>query len=341
MFTNAQLEELERERSINLSDATPLGQVMPWTFEDTDAVLWENRDNVTGITPARGVGEAYPVMDDSGVKRHAMTPGHFGETRVVDASRLVRGREVGTWGEAIDPYREASRMMFEIAQRELSLVNYTRGRLLSLGEVSVPDRNGTTRYTHNWNGYTSQLVTLAGNDVWTDLDDSYPLGSIRDAIHAKGIGSGHSFNRPEAMAISNPITWSYVWKNENPADVGGKRDPFGATITDMGTFKRYMVNQADLPMPVIDDSGYGRATDDVWQFNVPDGYVVIVGVHMAYGVKCGNYVGTRHDAAKGRATIYAEIDESPNPPKLPRVHRGHSGGPRLNFGRQVIVMKVY
>lgn len=341
LLVNAQLELLERERAINLSEQTPLGQVMPWAFEDTDTVLWEVRDNVMGLSLARGIGEPYSEVDDSGVTRYTMLSGHYGETRKLDAARIVRARQPGTFGDAIVITEETSRMMLEMAQREASLVNYIRGRLLALGEINVLDKNGTARYVYNWAGYADQLVTLTSTDVWTDLDDSYPLGSLRDAILAKMPGSGHRFLTPEARAIANPNTWSYVWKNENPGDVAGKRDPYGATITDFGGFQRYVVSQAMLPTPVIDDSGHGAATTDTWAYNIPDGYVVIVGVHESAGIRCGNYVATKHDAAGGRPVIYAEQDWTYDPPKLPRVHRGHSGGPRLNYGRQVIILKAY
>lgn len=340
LLSNADLELLERERAINLSAETPLGQVMPWSFEDTDAVMWENRDNVTGLSLARGIGESYAPVDDSGAKRYAMTPGHFGETRKLDAARVVRGRELGTFGDAINITEETSRMMLEMAMRELSLVNIIRGRLLALGTIGVLDKAGNTRYTYVWDGYSTQLVTLTGTDVWTDLTNSLPIASIRDALLTKTPGSGHDFFTPQARAIGNPNTWAYVWKNKNTADVAGKRDPYGATITDFGGFSRYIVSQAQLPTPVMDSSGY-ETSGGTWTYNIPDGYIVIVGVHMAYGIMCGNYVATKHDAAQGRPVIYAEQDWTTDPPKLPRVHRGHSGGPKLNFGKQVVILKAY
>jgi|GEM_PF-6805209 len=341
LMTNAELELFERERAINLSEQTPLGQVLPWAFEETDSVLWEMRDNVTGLLLARGLGEPYSETDDSGVKRWSMTPGHFGESRKLSAARLVRERQPGTFGDPIVVTEETSRMMLEMAMGELSLINNIRGRMLSLGTIGVVDKLGNIRYTYDWDGYESQLVTLTGNDVWTDLNNSTPIASIRNALLAKTHGSGHQFFTPQARIMANPNTWSYVWTNKNTADVAGKRDPYGATITDFGGFVRYVTSQAQLPTPIMDDSGYGAGSSDTWTYNLPDGYAVIVGVHMTNGIRCGNYVGTKHDAADGRATIYAEVDRSPNPPKLPRAHRGHSGGSRLNYGKQVVIMKVY
>jgi len=341
LLDNAELEMLERERAINLAEQTWLGRIMPLVFENTDAVMWDIRENVKALIPAIGIGDTLPQMSDTGGDRFAVVPGHYGVSVPIPAERIVRERKFGQ--AEFDPItveEETSRIMMELAYRERSLMNTIRGRLLSLGEINTLDAAGKIKYNFAWGNYANQLVTYTSTDVWTDLANSKPLYTLRQSLISKGKGSGHEFLTPTAEMGANPVTWSYLWGNTNQADIGGKKSQYGATITEFGSFRSFIQSEAQLPTPVLVESAY-EDTAGVWQYDIPDGYLVVVGVHASRGTRAGGYVGTKNASAMGRATIFADVDRMPNHPKLPRVNRSHSGAPRIDYGKQVVVFKVF
>ncbi len=333
---NASITQIERQRTINLDQSQFLGsRYMPLTEENADTVLWEIRDDVQGLTFVRGADEPYPLTQDSGAKRFLVTPGRYGEMRVLPEDKVERYRRLGTWGEPINLSEELGRVMSEIAYKEVMTIEYVRWQLMALGSVSIANKDGIPIKIASYN-VNSFVPAIA----WTNTSTATPLNDLR-LLRDSATGNGHDFGfKSEAVATSQ--TWSKVFGNTNPGDIYGKRGAALSNVLGIKSFNASIAPDEDVAQLVNYNGTYKDNTGSAQKF-IPDGYVVVVGYHLAgLGNIAGNYVMTRNGSnPNGDPGVYAEIGLKAEPPRTPWVARGHNGAPKINYTKQIVVMKVY
>lgn len=355
-LTSAVLTEIERERTLQLNSDPDdfLSVLFPITSENTDNVRWHIRDNVTGGTPSVPVGDNLPIFGSPGAKEFALIPGHFGEGRRISADKLVSGGAMGTLGQVIDADKEVGILQLELAYREHTTMNIIRGTLLSSGVVTIADKDGALKEQARWDGWSARFLDISGTAAaWNNFATSTPLLSIRSWYDPYFKGSGHEYS-PRALMGATRSTWFNMLNCTNAADIGGKRDRFGATIDGLSAFTdKYSVN-GELPTAKMVQGDYLTSLGAVTTF-LPDGYVAIAGYNKQYGNSVGDYVFTRNpeliaaslgggDPALGGLSpsgVYAETDFETAPPKLPRTWRSHSGGVRVRYQKQLLIVRVY
>lgn len=330
---NASLQQLETERSRVIDQNSAGAMVMPLATEDADTILWEIRDDVRGLMFRRFPDEPFPIRKDTGLKRFVMEPGRFGEQRKMDERQIERMRSIGTFGTPIDVGAELSRMMEDIAIQEHQLIEYIRWTLLVTGSISVADQTGKTQEIGRYTPLAYSAAT-----AWSTVATATPLADFRGLRDANaGHGSDFGFR---SLAFGSSLTFNKLWANTNQSDIAGKRMTGLGQILGAADYNKTIVQGENLPTLVPVDDGY---LDDngVFQRYIPEGKVVVVGYHWARGTQVGEYVMTRNGAQNGKAGVYAEVDYAPDPPKLPRVTRGHNGGPRVNYANQTVVLTAY
>lgn len=329
----AKIMEIERAKTIVIDQQTVGSQILPVVEENADTILWEIRDNVTGLMLGRNAEEPYPVQKDSGITRFSMNPGRFGEQRRISEQYIERARTVGTFDQPIDVTTEAARMMDEIAFREFSLIEYLRWQLLATGTVSVSKADGTTEVVARY-----PVVPVNASTAWTTYATATPIADFR-TLRDDHVGFGFDFGS-KARAYASSKTWNSLLANTNGNDFGGRKG-FGLTpINGINMFNQILSEAEDIPTLVAVNDGY-LSSSSAFSRYIPDGYIVVVGYHPMYGLRVGDYVMTRNGSNMGVPGTYAAITETAEPPVLPIVTRGHNGGPRVNYTKQVVVLQAY
>jgi len=330
---NAQVREIERQRS-RVIDANQIGsELLPMDTQDTDNVLWEVRDDVRGLTFSRSANAPFPLRTDTGANRFAIIPGMFGEMIRLDEKRITSSRRIGTFGEAIDVSAECSRLMEDLAIREAATIQYIRWSLLTSGVVNVPDQSGRAVEVGRMT-----LATFTPSTAWTTSATATPLADLR-SLRDNNVGF-FDFGG-NARLYGNSKTSSTLWANTNQNDIAGKRTLGLGQVLGLEAYNAVIAPQESLPVLIAYDGTYLDATGTPVKF-IPDGKLVLVGNHWSYGNRIGEYVVTRNaNNPNGEPGVYAEIGLSTEPPRLPWVARGHNGGPRVNYTKQVILVNAF
>lgn len=329
----ATIMEIERERQLQLDAQSAGSAIFPIVEERGDTILWEVRDNVLGLSYVREGNEPYPILEDVGSKRFALVPAKFGGSRTLSADKINRGRKIGTHGESMDVSAEMEIIMQEIAERDFNTIEYIRWRMACLGDVLLPKKDGTTIRVAKYDANTTN-----SNVAWTDRANATPLLDLQTLRNATA-GYGFDFGGG-AKAYSNSITLDHLVLNTNALDLGRQRLTFGETIRDISQVNRLILQGMNLPQFEAIDGGY-LDSSGVFQRFIPDGYVVIVGNHWSRGLRAGEFVMSSNEALMGEPGVYANIDQEKKAPRLPYAERGFNGGPRVNHGRQIQILKAY
>lgn len=329
---SASLMEIERERMLRTDAQAAGSDIFPITEEMGEDILWEIRDNVQGLSYTREGEEAYPNRNETGSKRFATMPAKFGERIPMSASKINRARKVGTFGEPIDISATLNEYMQEIVDRQVNTMEYIRWRMACLGDVKLPKKDGTTitvaRFTP---------TTVNGSTAWNDRANAVPLKDLQNLRNTYA-GFGFDFGGG-AVAYGNAVTIDNFIMNVNANDIGRQRLNLGQTITTIDQINKLILNGMGLPTFKTVDDGY--LDGGVFNRFIPDGYLVIVGRHWSRGLNAGEFVMTSNEALLGQPGIFANTGRSPEAPYLPFAEQGWNGGPRVNYGRQIVVLKTY
>lgn len=309
----------------------PIFDIFPIRNVDSHILEWEQIDNYTGLQQVRGLNGEPSRVKPIGAKRYLMTPGVYGEFKLIDEQQLTTRRPYGTFAGFIDVtdlVLEAQNHLLGRRYDRIELIGWT---LLATGTFSVND-GASVLHTDS---YTTQTYSAAV--AWATVATATPLADFR-AVALKSRGYSVSFGAG-ARAYMNRTTFNSMLSNTNANDLAGRKAQFGESINGPDGINRVMGGD-DLPQIVIYDEGY---LDDTatFQLFVPNNKVIVVGQRRA-GQIVGEYRMTRNannpDMAPG---AYMKTVDDPN--KVPRtieVHDGHNGGLVLYHPAAVVVMTV-
>jgi hypothetical protein len=334
--TNQELMEIDKDYLDDLQETDPL---FPIVEKDTDLLMWEQRDNTTGLMQARGINGDPPSIKRLGGKRFMMEPGVYGEFAPVDEMELTRRRPYGTFSGRININDLVTEIQIQLRTRQMQRARWIMWQLLVNGAFNVTSATGSLihRDTFKQTMYASQVA-------WSTYATATPMMDFR-AVKLLHRGHSVSFGKG-AMAFANQQTWNYVFQNTNPADLYGRR------TTGLGTYNSPeqidALFQGDgLPSLVEYDAGYlSDGTDGnpvgSYQLYIPDNYVVLIG-KRDNGAAIGEFRMTRNpnNLTAGVGVYDRVIDHGPMLiPRKIEVHRGFNGGPIIWFPSSVVVMKV-
>lgn len=330
---NATLRELERERLPILASNYVGNRILPLDEENADTVLWEIRDDIKGMTFAVGSDEEFPLVEDDPLKRYFITPGRYGERMQLDPIKIERMRQAGTYAQPINVGGEMSRMQEKLGIREQILIEYVRWQLLVNGVVNVLRKDGTAIEVAR---YTPQQYTVP--IFWNNYGTAVPLQVLR-YIRSAYAGNGHNFGAG-AIGFGNAVTLDTLAANTNAADLYGKRMSGLAAPLSLADANSIFLGEGLLKLEYYDET-YKDVNGVVQRF-IPDGYIVVVGTRPGTGIVAGNYVMTRNgNNTNGAPGIYVNSGVKEEAPRMPWTERGHNGAPKINYLKQILILKVF
>lgn len=306
--------------------------VLPIRAVDEDLLIWEQRDNYTGLQNIRGLNGEPTRVKWTGGKRFSMEPGVYGEFKLIDELQLTRRRPWGTLaGGAIDATDLVMEAQEHLIQRELDRQESIIWTLLATGTFSVAEGNSVL-YT---DAYTTQ--TFSAGVPWATTATATPLADLR-AIQLKSRGFSVNFGA-QANMYMNRSTFNAMLSNTNAADLGGRR---GAGLSSINGPQQLneLLAMDDLPTIVIYDDGYLDDTG-TFQLFVPNNKVIVVGARRD-GDPVGEYRTTKNanNPDMGPGSYDKVVDDENEVPRTIVVHRGHSGGIALYHPSAIVTATV-
>lgn len=344
--TNVALDRVVQEYVVDASSFMGL-QILPVEPAYTQKVQWDELDSERGMTAPHLLGTDPRIDLRPGSRLREYEPIAFKETDLVKEDELLRARQLGSLGGAIN----LNALMARIAKARMD-----KTRIRQEWTIWEALRG---QLTINENGVfvneTFPVQQYAPIVPWSNLATSTPLKDF-NAVGLLFRGTGATIGGAEA--IINQTTANWLLENQNAADLKGFQ---GANFTQL-PFSLDQINTIlaarGLPKLVVNDTGFIN-NNGAFETFVKDGDVHIVG-KRPMNEKVGAWISTPtlHRVVNGVETPgYFEILEVNGHPangatsvsiaalgtsKNPKFELtgGIYGGPALRFGRSIIRMDV-
>lgn len=334
--TTRELEQIERVKLPVLTpNNTPVFRIFPDRGKMATVIEWEQQDNYTGLTQARGYNGLPPKVNRPGLKTYLMKPGVYGEHIALDEMELTTRRgfnpnALGTPTNIDDLVSEAQDVLLG---RRLARKEWLCWQLLINGLFVVTDAKGATVHTDS---YAVQQYTASV--AWGTVATATPLANFR-AVQLLGRGQSADFGAG-AEAWMNRTTANQLLSNTNAADFGGKRGIGGTTVNSIPGMNTILAGES-LPQINVYDEGY---FDDAGTFQlfIPDGVALLIG-KRTNGSNIGNFIYTinANNADRGPRPYTRVIDRMDDTiPRMIEVHDGFNGGLALYYPGSLVKMNV-
>lgn len=330
--TNSELMEVAQDKIDALRQNRPIFDIMPTRNLNSPLLMWEQKDNFTGLQQVRGMNGDPLRVKRVGAKRYIMEPGIYGEHLRVDEQEITMRRPLGVYQGAIDVSDIVMELQDQLLTRRMDRIEWIGWQLLINGSFSVAHENGAV--LHN-GSYSPQ--TFTATVPWGTQATSTPLADFR-AIQLLSRGHSVSFG-PSARAYMNQKTFNKLLANTNSADLYGRRTQGLATINNEKEVMTLWSNDG-LPGIVVYDFGYQDDTNTFVPW-IPDDKVVVIGQRPG-NQPVAEYLMTINANNENQApgAYQRIIDKKESLPRSIEVHDGHNGGPAIYFPSAVVVMSV-
>lgn len=331
--TSAELEAIAQDKLPRLTAQRPCFDWFPTQNADAAVLMWEQKDNYTGLQQIRGMNGEPPKITKVGVKRYLMEPGIYGEHSIIDELELTTRRQYGTFGSPVDISDLVMDAQDQLLQRRIDRIELIVWTLGITGTFSVSGPSGGVLATDS---YSTQ--TFSASVAWSTVATSTPLADFR-AVQL--LGRGHSVNfGASAKAYMNRVTANNMLANTNNADLYGRRTAGLGTFNSMPQINTLLAGD-DLPQVVVYDEGYLNDSGTFVPF-IPNNKVLVVGQRPA-NQPVGNYRFTRNANNPNLAPgPYQKVIDhgTDRVPRLIEVHDGHNGGPVIYYPSAFVAMSV-
>lgn len=331
--TSAELSLIERDKLAVLTMDDPIFDLFPIENSDAAKVMWEQKDNFTGLMSIRGLNGSPGHVAAKGMRRFEMNPGRYGSFALIEEGDLELRRQLGTLGQPISLDELVGDRQDQLLDRRINRMRWILWTLVTTGTFSVASDDGGIVHTDTY-PFQTQTALVA----WSSLTTATPLKDLR-SLKLKARGHSVRFDRAGKMYM-NLNTANYLLNNSNAADIGGKRVEMGATFNTIDDLNKLLA-AADLPSVEIHDEGYlnDSGTFVPW---IADDVVVVIGKRTT-GEPIGKFKLTRNasnpDMAPGPYTYVTDsLDTGVKIPRNIRVDDGFNGGPTMEFPSAVVIL---
>lgn len=330
--SNAEINEIAQAKLPRLEQDRKIFEIMPIEEKDASLILWDQRDNYTGLQNLRGINGSPPLIRKTGAKQYQERPGYYGEGELIDEIDLTERRKLGTFGEPASIDDLTMQIQDKLLQRRLDRIEWIGWTLLTTGQFVVSTGLGTVAHQ---GAYALQSYTAA--IPWSTVATATPLGNLR-AMKLLGRAFSTVFNRTSTLYI-NQVTANNLISNTNAADLYGRR------TSGLGTFNNLLeINQLvmgdDLPTIEVYDEGYLNDSNTFVPF-IADGKGVLVGKRPA-NAPVAKYIMTRNannpTMAPGAYMYIKDYREEGDAPSI-GVYDTHNGGPIVEFPGSIILVQ--
>lgn len=298
-------------------------KLFPLTKKDEVVLKYERRQLNTGVQAARGLGGPTQPVKKPGLDALSVAPGYYGDHYDITEEELVNLRDAGKWDDFENYDAQAARGTQHLTGRFLDRCELSSAQIITTGGFTAVNAQGVVYHQDVFD-----VPQYTPGTLFSDLNNSQPLNYIRDLIPALELGRSVSF-RKGFLLMSRP-TVNLIIKNQNPADLNGRRLQYGQTVNSVDDLNDLLLSN-DLPRVKVYDAGYyldppGRAPT----FNrfLTNGKIVLVGVRDD-GELLGEYRLTR--AAQNERSApgewYQVEDRRQKDPCKVTLRAGHNGGP--------------
>lgn len=330
--SSAEVRRTERERALVMQGGYRIFDVLPVEDVFATEVAWDIEDNVTGLIPTRGPGDKFPEAPRVGMQRFKAMPTMFAQKITIPEEKLMTLAGIGRLGGPVDAGPELDRQFEAVQARLWATVAFVATRTLVDGVAFALDKSGASVRVGTYAG----LDPVTPAVPWSTLATATPLSDLR-GLQEAAIGTGFAFDN-RAIALANTRTINRLLDNRNQADLAGKRLSGLAAPLSLADVNTVFSGQG-LPQFEVCDDNYIDESGNVVMF-IPDGKVLLVGYHQAFGIRAGNVQNTIYGPT-GEPGIYTNIGVTQEDPKLPFGALAWNGGPAVRYRRQIRVINAY
>lgn len=333
VFQSSRIEDDLLFSSVAVGEGRSVGPLMPIVEQDTDVIMWEQRDNYPGLQQIRGLNGAPPKVQPIGSKLYLAVPGVYGEYTPIDEKQLTQRRRLGTFATPVSIDDLVTQKAAYLVGRRLDRIRYIGWTLLATGTFSVTHPDGAPGHTDTFSLGTYDATT------WATVATATPLADFR-AVQLLGPAQGANFGGA-SVAVMNRATANNLLANTNAADLGGKRTAGLSNVLSMGQVNQLLAGE-DLPLIAVYDRGYLNDAGTFTRF-VPNGKVIVFGDRPP-GDPVAEYIMTRNannaDLGPGAYMKVKDTYDTNDVPRLIEVHDGHNGGPAIYYPGTIVIMDV-
>lgn len=335
----ATIHKIEQDLMAKTRSGSAIMKLFPENQEDTWVIVWDQFDSVAGRMQPRGLNNAPLPVKPLGIRELSQIPGVYSDMLLLDERKLTTRRQEGTFGTPAPIGDLVTEGSMQLAGRDYSQVDYLCWTLLQTGNYAATDRRGVV--THQIQ-YTPQQFNASV--AWGTVATATPLQDFRTINNLGGLGTDAKFDS-RATAYMTTAKYNQLISNTNAADLGGKRDQYGATYNNLMDVNRLLIAQ-DLPKIELIQDGFvddtpGSGTFGQFLKYLQDGKVVVVGVRPS-GVSVGRFTLVRNvNSDDGKAGRYFRINDLAIDAAGPRrieLHRGWNAAALVQFPRMVYVI---
>jgi len=306
-------------------ESRELLKLLPFHKVDEVDLFYERRGLATGLQAARGLGGTTSPVKKPGTDQFRVSPGYYGDHYTITEEELVKLRDAGAWDKFENYDKQSARAAEHLTNRYLDRCENSIAQLLMSGSFTAVNALGQV--------YDQQVYSVpqyTPSTLFSDLANSQPLNYIRDLIPTLELLVSVDF-RKGFMLMSRP-TLNLLLKNQNAADLNGRRLNYGNTVNNVEDFNDLLVSN-DLPKVKVYDKGYYSdppGSSPTKNRFLTNGKIVLVG-DREDGAPMGEYRLTR--AAQNERSApgewYQVEDRRDRDPCQVIIRSGHNGGPAL------------
>jgi hypothetical protein len=310
----------------------PAFDIFPEVNKDTPLLMWEQLDNFLGMMQPRGLGGRPNLVKAVGSKTYMMQPGYYGEFMTIEEREVTLSRRFASPNQPVDVSDLVVLRSRQLLHRQIQRQRWIAWQLMTKGVFVVTDPYGVLMHADS---YAQRVFTATV--PWATLATATPLADLR-AVRPFARGFSISFG-VRSRGFANTTTINNMMNNQNPNDLGGKRQANGATVNSLDGFNQILAAN-DCPQ-MVEWDGVWQDDTGTNQLDIPDNTVVIKGIRLD-GAAIGNWVNTRCAMNPGMAPgpYYEVFQPFQQVPPTVEVHRGVNGGIALYFPSALLVMKV-
>lgn len=330
--TAAELREIEQVKIAKLTMDDPLFDIMPIRMTENFIVMWEQKDNFTGLQGLRGLDGTPARVNAVGGKRYQMTPGVYGEFSEIREEELTMRRSFGSFATPIDISDLVMERQDQLLSRRIDRIRQIGWSVLQ-GSFAVSGLQGIVHAD------AYPVTRYSASVPWATRATATPLQDARN-IQLFEEGRSTSFGS-NAKMFMNRRTFNDMVANLNANDLAGRRVTGLLSVLNLDEINRVLLGEG-LPQVVIYNDGYLNDSG-TWVPFIPNNTVLVIGARSTGSTMEYQMVrnATNPNMEPGAYTrVWDSAAEDGRPPRRIEVHDGHNGGPALFFPGDIVVMTV-
>jgi hypothetical protein len=301
---------------------SPFDRLIPTVAKNINVFAYETTDDYGGLQQARGNEGVFRPIPKRGKKQVTYMPAVYGEYDAMLESELKYNTGDNYAGSSVT-IRD---MMFDAQERliirENNLLTVNKANFAFSGKIeAAKTEDPLTKLALYDFGFTSFPVPT----LWSNHATSTPIYDLMNNIKSR---TKHVDWRNGTIVMNSNQWWHFI-QNTNTADLmGGVKAMMGTSkpnevLDNLSSF----LTKLGLPQIEVSDFAYINASGTETMV-VPDDKIAVIGAMPSLGrMSPAAYVQTisLHSASERRAGSFTTVIESPEPPFVAKVYRGHDG----------------